>query len=444
MDFIIMILAFAATGVYAWRLFRENPRISTFCYVWAASVIMLASGAVYHEIIGVRASYVNGPGERFWLTWGQYGNAMLAAAVGIFCIAFGHYWANRRSWGAALPEFIDSRAPDATRLGRWALVLLLAGFIPILATGILDPVTLLRSLLHGRNVVGMAGYLYSAGTYFAFFNLFSTLVPFGVGATAILLWGQKRPWMLLGITAFLALLFFLSGTRSAAAAMLAPFVVIPRYMGNPKLFRKMVIVGVVGGFTLFSVQLVYRSIGFQSVRVGHALTKLNPLEVLDGTQLSWTGQAMQDYGTEFHYLDGQSYYAVLAGPVPRVFWPGKPNGSSYVNAVNLHFQPGATMSLSWMGEAYANFGSPGIPIVGLVAGALMGILDVFTRRSGPFAVAVFLALQLRWAFWVRGDSVFSLDTWLFGFILLFAILVVVGPAASDNPACSPANFGEPA
>ena len=423
-----MALAFVATGIYAWQLFRDNPRISTFCYVWAASVIMLGSGAAYHEVTGVRASYVNGPGEKFWLTWGQYGNAMLAAAVGIICLAVGHYWANRRPWRLALPEFIDSRAPDAEHLRRWAFFLLLAGFIPLAATGLLNPVTLVSTLLHGRNLHGPAVYLESAGTYFAFFSVFSRLVPFGMSATAILLWGRQKPWILLTIAAFLILLLLLSGTRSSAASALAPFVLLPRYMGNKKLFRKLAIISIVGGFVLFTVQLAYRSVGFENVRFARAFGRVHTLDVLEGRQLSWTGQAMQDYGKEFPFLDGQSYLAVLVNPVPRVFWRDKPVGYSDANALNLRFGFGTTMTSAWMGEAYANFGWPGIPIVGLIAGALMGILDVFMRRAGAFAVAVFLPLQIAWAFWVRGDSVFALDTWLFGAVLLAVALAVFGPA----------------
>ena len=92
------------------------------------------------------------------------------------------------------------------------------------------------------------------------------------------------------------------------------------------------------------------------------------------------------------------------------------------------------MTSAWMGEAYANFGWFGIPFVGLIAGALMGILDVLIRRAGAFAMAVFLPLQFRWAFWVRGDSVSCLDPWLFGAILLTVALVVAGPAKNTESA----------
>ncbi len=439
-----MALAFVATGFYAWLLFRDNLRISTFSYVWAASVIMLGTGAAYHEATGIRASYVNGPGEKLWLSWSQYGDAMLAAAVGIICLAIGHYWSNRREWRLALPELIDSRAPDPEHLRRWAFFLLLAGFIPLAATGILNPITLVGTLLHGRHLRGPAVYLESAGTYFAFFSAFSRLVPFGMSATAILLWGRQKPWILLTIAAFLILLLLLSGTRSSAAAALAPFVLLPRYMGNRKLFRKLAIISIVGGFVLFTMQLAYRTVGFENVHLSEAFSRVNTLSVLEGTQLSWTGQAMRDYGKDFPFLDGQSYLAVLVNPVPRVFWHSKPDGYSKVNADNLRFGPGTTMTSAWMGEAYANFGWFGIPIVGLIAGAFMGILDVFIRRSRAFAVATFLPMQIAWAFWVRGDSVFALDAWLFGAVLLAVALVVVGPARDVHSLPEASNNHAPA
>ena len=439
-----MILAFAATGSYAWRLFRDNPRIPTYCYVWATSVIILLSGAIYRELTGYRAFYTGGHGGTHWLTWAEYGNAELAAGVGVICIALGHYWANRRPWRLALPEFIDSHAPDGEVLRRWAFFLLLAGFIPILATGILDPVTLFHELLHGRAVQGRALYLYSEGTYFSFFSVFADLVPFGVAAVAVLFWGRLRPRILLALAAFFLVTQFLGGARSGSAMMLAPFVVLPRYMGNERLFRRLAIFAVIGGFIIFTVQLVYRTSGFEHAQVGYALTHTNPIATVDGFELDWTGEAMRNYGRTFPYLDGQSYYAVLVNPVPRVFWRSKPGGYGAVNGKNLRFTFGTTMTSAWMGEAYANFGWFGIPIVGLIAGALMGILDVFIRRAGAFAMAVFLPLQFRWAFWVRGDSVSCLDPWLFGLAVLTVTLLIVGPARRTPGAICSIAEGEPA
>jgi oligosaccharide repeat unit polymerase len=429
LDFTAMLLAFFLTGAYAWHQFRKTASISTFCYVWGASVIMLLLGAVYSVSTGTRPTYSGGTGTLHYVTWAEYARAMIAAALGITCIAVGHFWSSRRAWRIALPEFIDSRAADPAQQRRWALAMLVLGLIPFLATGIYNPIALLDALAHGRLLRGNAGYLYSAGTYFAFFNLFGNLIPFGVAATAFLFWRRKPSGWLLVLSAFFVVAQFLSGTRSSAAELLALFILVPRYMGNRRLFWRLAIIGAILGFIVISVQFVYRSVGFEHVKVARALEKARPLQVLEGEQLAWTSQAMFDYGNQFHYLDGSSYLAVAVNPIPRIFWAGKPVGYSFVNARNLNYGPGTTMTSAWMGEAYANFGWIGVPVVGLIAGVLIGVLDVFIRRSGSLALSILIPLQIRWAYWVRGDSVFSLDNWLFGFILIMAIFILAGSAS---------------
>jgi oligosaccharide repeat unit polymerase len=355
---------------------------------------------------------------------------MVGLAVGTVCVSIAHRWASRRQWRLRLPEFIDSHCRGDAALYRWSLTLLLLGFIPLLATGVFNPAQLIAALLRGRNFHGgsAVGEIYSAGTYFAFFNAFSNLVPFGVAAAALLFWRKKYSPSLFALVAFFAFAMFATGTRSTTAALLAPLVLVPRYFGNRKIFRRVAVVGAIAVFVVSAMQLAYRAIGFEHASIARAVSRANPLQVFDATQLAWTGQAVVDYGPKFHYLHGQSYLAVAVNPVPRIFWPTKPEGYSDVNARNLGYGKGTTVTSGWLGEAYANFGWAGIPIVGLVAGVLMGILDVFVMRSGPLALAVLLPLQLRWIIWVRGDSVFSFDPWLFGFIILVVILAVAGPA----------------
>lgn len=428
MDFSLLLLAFAGTGLYAWRLFRDNDRVPTFCYFWAASILVLVTGAVYNVLTGTQASYVNGRGERLWVGWPTYRYTMLLAAVGVICVALGNHLARRHGWRLRLPEFIDARCPDHKSLTRWAAIALLAGLVPLLATGVLNPARLIAGLLASRAARGAITLLASEGGYFSFFNVFADLVPFGVTAAAILFWSGRRPKLLLLGVAFFAFVAFASGTRSVTAVLVAPFVLIPRYYGNRKLFRRLAAVGAVAVFVIAAVQIVYRTVGYQRASLTRAVSRVNPLMVFDSRQLNWTAQAIKDYGPRFHYLHGQSYIAVAVNPVPRVFWHTKPGGYAAVNSANLGFGYGSTTTSGWLGEAYANFGWAGIPIVGLIAGVLMGILDVFVMRSGPLALAVLLPLQLRWIIWVRGDSVFSLDPWLFGFIILAGLLFAVGPA----------------
>jgi hypothetical protein len=434
-DAIILFSIYFATGLYALNLFRSGPRISTFVYVWLATGSFFISGLVYRMWSGHLPYYIDGLGATHYLTRGGYSAAILAAALGLSCVAAGHRWASLRRWSAAIPEFFDRRVADRGSLRRWAFIFLLAGFIPLVGLGIYNPVTLVDALLHGRAVTGAAGTLYSQGNYFSFFKVFASLVPFGVAAVAVLIWSGDRPISLVALAGLMIFITFLSGTRSATAFLLLPFIVLPRYMGQNLRFQKMVIVGGVALMILFEIMLVYRSSGFDAISVARTIERASPVAAVGGKELDLVGEAMALYGKRYPLLDGQSYEAVIVNPIPRVFWHSKPISYSNQNARNLGYAFGTTITSGWMGEAYANFGWIGIPLIGLIAGALMGWLDAMLANSGAFATAIFLPLQFQWAFWVRGDSANALDPWLFGLILASAALLLVHPARiviSDN------------
>ncbi len=437
-DLVILLTVYLGTGVYAVRMFRSSPRISTFVYVWLATGGFFVSGSVYRILSGHKPYYTDGLGGTHYLTSGDYGKAVLAAAIGLACIAIGHVWGRNRNWIPYIPNILDGRVPDNAGLYRWSVLFLLAGLIPIAATGVLNPITLFASLIHGRAAKGPATYIYSQGTFYSFAEVFGRLVPFGTVGTAILVWRGRRAVLPLTLCLFFTLVTLTSGTRSATAFAILPFIVLPRYMGQGARFAKLAIAGGLVLLVLFEVQLAYRSRGFSNINIPGALVKSSPVNALGGKELDGTGQAFATYGSRFKFLEGQSYFAVAVNPIPRVFWRGKPGGYSDVNALNLGFPFGTTMTSGWMGEAYANFGWIGIPLIGLIAGALMGWLDVMLAGSGAFAVAILLPLQFQWAFWVRGDSVAALDPWLFGFALAATLLLLIHPAriGAGNEAAS--------
>lgn len=427
-DFIILLAVYSVTGLYALQLFRAGPRISTFVYVWLATGGFFISGLTYRLWSGHKPYYVDGLGTTHYLTSGAYNAAILSVTVGLICLAVGHRWSAARKWDAALPRFFDHRVPDGAMLRRWACIFLLAGFIPLFGLGIYSPVTLVEALLHGRSVTGPAAMLYSQGNFFSFFKVFSNLVPFGVAAVAILFWSGTRPWALAILAGLMVLLTLLSGTRSATAFLLLPFIVLPRYMGQNLRFQKMVIVGGAILLVLFEIMLVYRSSGFGAISVVRTVERASPVAAVGGKELDMVGESIDVYGKRYPFLDGQSYFAVLVNPVPRVFWHSKPISYSNRNARNLGYPPGTTVTSGWVGEAYANFGWIGIPFIGLLAGALMGWLDAMLANSGAFATAIFLPLQFQWAFWVRGDSANALDPWIFGLVLATGAMLLVHPA----------------
>lgn len=96
------------------------------------------------------------------------------------------------------------------------------------------------------------------------------------------------------------------------------------------------------------------------------------------------------------YLGGSSYMAVLTLPVPRAFWPEKPGliaglvGQTFFNS-DVGMPPGP------IGEAYWNFGVPGVLLVFAVFGAFQKLLaqtfTLYHRQAGaivPYVITLFL------------------------------------------------------
>jgi hypothetical protein len=100
----------------------------------------------------------------------------------------------------------------------------------------------------------------------------------------------------------------------------------------------------------------------------------------------------------YQYGETYSYFAVSL--IPRVLWPDKPTAGSanrfFGVTYGLQTEEGAkitTYGVSILGEAYINFGWPGVVLIMLFQGLILGVLQhIFGEsRSGPGGQAVFLA-----------------------------------------------------
>jgi O-antigen polysaccharide polymerase Wzy len=100
----------------------------------------------------------------------------------------------------------------------------------------------------------------------------------------------------------------------------------------------------------------------------------------------------------YQYGETYSYFAVSA--IPRVLWPDKPRAGSanrfFGVTYGLQTEEGSqltTFGVSILGEAYINFGWPGVAVIMLFQGLLLGLLHHLfgETRSGPGGQAVFLA-----------------------------------------------------
>jgi len=123
------------------------------------------------------------------------------------------------------------------------------------------------------------------------------------------------------------------------------------------------------------------------------------------------------------YLYGSSYMALLTLPIPRAIWPEKPGlvagrvGATFYNS-NFGIPPGP------VGEAYWNFGVPGVLIVFSLFGAFLKLLaETFIRHADQPAAIVPYVITL---FLFAGPDGLAAIAWLMMLVPTLAYLVAIG------------------
>jgi oligosaccharide repeat unit polymerase len=82
------------------------------------------------------------------------------------------------------------------------------------------------------------------------------------------------------------------------------------------------------------------------------------------------------------YLGLEIPYQSIIKPIPRVFWPGKPEGLSTSIEAALGANDGVTtLACTFAGEAYMSFGLVGVLIAGLFFGAAAGWWNKVGQRD---------------------------------------------------------------
>jgi hypothetical protein len=100
-------------------------------------------------------------------------------------------------------------------------------------------------------------------------------------------------------------------------------------------------------------------------------------------ELSIIGTTMELTPTPIPFDYGRQWKYILIAPIPRVFNPDKPNLSEVFNdRFNITFGiqtedavHGATMGFPLVADGYWNFGWPGVALVGVIMGLLLGFLS---------------------------------------------------------------------
>lgn len=123
------------------------------------------------------------------------------------------------------------------------------------------------------------------------------------------------------------------------------------------------------------------------------------------------------------FIHGRSYIALLTLPIPRALWAGKPSMTGgQVGAVFFH--SGAGIPPGPIGEAYWNFGLPGVAIVFLLFGVFYRWIAVGFQQYGhqPAAIILYVVSILC----CSEPSTSTIVSWLITLVLAFSFLWLTG------------------
>jgi O-Antigen ligase len=143
---------------------------------------------------------------------------------------------------------------------------------------------------------------------------------------------------------------------------------------------------------------------------------------------------VKSYPAKYSYEGFNDFFAVLANPIPRSLWPGKPvlSGAKDLSSQSSFILSGpltmgtTSLSFSIVGDAYKAAGLPGLLIYALVYGLFILYFDgiiYYARKKNPLSVGI-LGMALFLAFWGY-RAFFALVSFLYPVLLLLLLLRLI-------------------
>jgi hypothetical protein len=130
------------------------------------------------------------------------------------------------------------------------------------------------------------------------------------------------------------------------------------------------------------------------------------------------------------FLGGDSYVDIPALFVPRIFWPGKPTALEANDRLSVYFgliregsESNVSIAFGTVAESYANFGTFGVVLLGILMGYAFKRVCVAAIHAPPFsALGLFSILLTAWSFQVEMVAA----TWISS-LFQASVVVVMGP-----------------
>jgi hypothetical protein len=191
------------------------------------------------------------------------------------------------------------------------------------------------------------------------------------------------PSVLLVLFALLFTLFygFCTGTRNIIASYLITFLAAYIYSSSASRRQMIVMAGVVFSilFVATYYEIRFRTEGLQNYLQGMESGPDDADEEMGlyvDYNLYTVGALVSIFPNQVDYIGWDAPLWFVARPVPRVLWPGKPDGSS-VSVENVFGVEGVTIAATFVGESYMAAGLLGV----IVTAVLIGMLAQWWTRK---------------------------------------------------------------
>jgi hypothetical protein len=315
-----------------------------------------------------------------------------AVLLGFAGIATGRNLVPIRQWPVRASSYADL-GPAA--IFAVFMVVSLVGYLHILLAVNFDPFEMLRQMELPRFAQS-----WSRGKYGNAYSLIFELgmLIYVIPPAAGLIYARRNDFSTVQkvvVTAVLALTLwygFATGTRNVFASYLITFVGAYCLIKPGIKMREVLLLGTLSFIFLIiasSYMLVFRKAGlenfsfangeFEGVYFDHNIVNVSSLTLV--------------FPSQYEFLGVEIPYNALIRPIPRVLWPGKPEGLSVSieEALGISRNSG-TLSCTFVGEAYMAGGFIAVLIFGLILGVGAALWNrVGEKANSPFSRLIYIS-----------------------------------------------------
>lgn len=279
------------------------------------------------------------------------------------------------------PKPIPSRLPNIRDISnrtlfRTVVVCAFLGFFYMLLTVQFNPVALINGMVGPRFAEPWArGRLGGWLSFLTELSLFRYAIPPVVGV----IWNRRKffsGFQKLVIFSLFALVMFqgfTSGTRNVFIVYIATFL-MAYLLTLPKHNFRNTVMPITTAMMISSYlsyhMLEFRTMGIRNYIANQVYLQENVRDtfVVDYNLIS-LAPVLDTFPEEHPFLGSEIMIWALVKPIPRAFWPGKPEGLS-VSIEEVVGAEGWTVATSYIGESYMMAGWLGVLLTSLLFGAL--------------------------------------------------------------------------